>query len=126
MPAARWLSRVGAALLVLAAAGCSGKELKPGVTYETTVLTRGANGKAEPQGPATRVESVVVGHTQDITHDGHTLVLTVRKTEYERATFDAAFPDKAHEMVRVKKGESKDLLPQGQALGVRIRVEECR
>jgi hypothetical protein len=125
MPATRWLSRAGAALLVLAA-GCSGKELKPGVTYETTVLTRGENGKAVPQGPATRVESVVVGHTQEIIHDGRTLVLTVRKTEHERATFDAAFPDKAHEMVRIKQGESKDLLPEGQAFGVRVTVRECR
>jgi hypothetical protein len=114
------------ALLLVAAAGCSSKELKPGVTYEVSIITAGADGKAAPQGPATRVESVVVGHVQEIAHEGHTLSLAVRKTEFEKATFDVTFADQATERVRIEAGKTKDVLPASQKLGVRIAVQQCR
>jgi hypothetical protein len=50
----------------------------------------------------------------------------VRKTEHEKATFDITFPDKTIQMVRVNSGQTKDVLPKGQKIGVRIEVQECR
>ncbi len=64
--------------------------------------------------------------TQDIRHDGRTLSLQVRKTEFGRATFQVTFPDKNVQQVKVKAGETKDVLPEGQDIGVRIAVQECR
>ena len=126
MHATRRVALAGLALLLLVAPACSKKTFKPGVTYDVTVITRGAGGQLTPQGPATRVEGVVVGHAQEIALDGRTVSLAVRKTEYEKATFDVTFPDQATQMVRIKTGESKDVLPEGQKSGLRIAVQECR
>jgi hypothetical protein len=124
MQATRWAVRLGLALCLGVAAGCS-KPPRPGVTYDVSLLTPGG-GAAAPLGPPTRVASAVVQHVQELTHEGDTLVVMVRKTEYGRATFDVTFPDKAVQMVRVKVGETRDVLPPGQKIGVRLAVLECR
>jgi hypothetical protein len=111
---------------LLIAPACSKKAFKPGVTYEVTVITPGAGGQVAPQGSATRVEGVIVGHVQEVPLDGRTVSLAVRKTEYGRATFDVSFPDQVAQMVRVKTGETKEVLPEGQKSGLRIAVQECR
>jgi hypothetical protein len=67
-----------------------------------------------------------VQDVREIGSDGTVLTLAVRKTEHERATFEVTFPDKTSEIVRVKTGETKDVLPKGQKVGVRIEVRECR
>jgi hypothetical protein len=126
MHATRGVCRLGVALFWLVAAGCSSKEIRPGVTYAVSIITLGPDGQAAPQGPATRVESVVVGHVQEISHEGQTLSLTVRKTEYEKATFDVTFADQAMETVRIKAGQTTDVLPATQKVGVRIAVQQCR
>jgi hypothetical protein len=122
----RWLIPLGLALCCLVGSGCSGKRAaKPGVTYDLSVLTRDGDGKVTPQGTPTHVESAVVQNVQEVPHEGRTLSVLVRKTEYEKATFDVTFPDRATQMVKVKKGETRDVLPEGQAVGVRIAVQEC-
>jgi len=91
-----------------------------------SVIARGNDGKATPQAPPMRVESAAVKDVKEITHEGRTLSLFVHKTEYERATFDVSFPDKTTQMVRVKTGETRDVMPEAQNIGVRIEVHECR
>jgi hypothetical protein len=121
--ALRWSIRLGAALFLFAQAGCT-KEVRPGVTYNVTVIAQGNEGNATPQGSATRVESAAVGSEQVITHEGDTFSLVVRKTQYGKATFDVTFPDRSTERAQVKLGEPKDILPNGQKTGVRIEVQE--
>jgi hypothetical protein len=108
--------------LLLVPAGCSKKEVRPSVTYDVSVITKGNDGKATPQGSVTRVESAGVEAVQVLTHEGHTLSLVVRKTQYAKATFDITFPDNATQRVQVKVGEPKDILPRGQKIGVRIEL----
>jgi hypothetical protein len=110
---------------LLAQVGCA-KEARPGVTYSVTALSRGSKGQVAPQGPPTHVETAVVQQVQEIHHDRATLSLLVRKTEYGRATFDVTFPDKTTQRIRVKTGQTQDVLPEGQTLGLRIEVHECR
>jgi electron transfer flavoprotein alpha subunit len=118
---ALWCIRFGAAFCLLLPAGCS-KAVKPGATYNVWILAKGSDGKAAPQGSATRVESAAVQNVQEISKEGQTLSLVVRKTQYGKATFDIIFPDKTTQRVQVKAGEPKDILPNGQKVGVRIEV----
>jgi electron transfer flavoprotein alpha subunit len=111
----------GAALCLLLPAGCS-KAVRPGATYNVWILAKGNDGKAAPQGSATRVESAAVQNVQEISNEGQTLLLVVRKTQYGKATFDIIFPDKTTQRVQVKAGEPKDLLPRGQKIGARIEI----
>jgi hypothetical protein len=117
--------RLGAALFCLALAGCPEKP-KPGVTGNVSVITRGSDGKAVPQGPATRLESAPVNTVREVRHEGQTLSLLVRKTEYEKGTFEVTFPDGTTQRARVSAGETKDVLPEGQAVGLRIELQESR
>lgn len=109
--------------LVFGPVGCR-KEVKPGVVYNVSVLTLGKDGKATPQGSVTRMDSAGVGSEQEISHEGNTFSLAIRKTQYGRATFDVTFPDKAVQRVQVKAGQPKDILPRGQKVGVRIEIQE--
>jgi hypothetical protein len=118
--------RVGAALFLLALAGCAKPPPRPGVTGNVTVITRGNGGRVVPQEPVTRFESAVVNTTQEISHGDQTLSLLVRKTEYGKGTFEITFPDKTTQRVRVNAGETRDVLPEGQAVGLRIELQEAR
>jgi hypothetical protein len=113
----------GAAFLILVHAGCS-RVPKPGVTGNVFVLTRGNDGQAVAQEPATRLESVPVNTVREIPHEGQTLSLLVRKTEFEKGTFEVTFPDQTTQRVRVGVRESKDVLPEGQKIGLRIELQE--
>jgi hypothetical protein len=106
--------------------GCSNHGLKPGVTFEASVIAMGEGGTATPQGPQTRVESALVQDVREIANDGIVFTLAIRKTEHEKATFEITFPDKTSQLVRIKDGETKDVLPKGQKHGIRIAVFECR
>jgi hypothetical protein len=117
--------RLGAVFGVLLFAGCS-REPKPGVTGNVTVITRGNDGKTVPQGELVRLESAPVNTVREIAHEGQTLSLLVRKTEFEKGTFDVTFPDKTTQRVQVSNGETKDVLPQGQKIGLRIDLQESR
>ncbi len=118
--------RIGVTLLLIFGVGCTRTKLKPGVAFTVSVITKGDDGRVATQGPVTRVESAVVNELREITYEDYTLLLLVRKTEYEKATFVITFSDKTSEMVRVKAGTSADVLPAGQKAGVRIEVRECR
>jgi hypothetical protein len=120
-----WVIGLGLAVFCLISNGCSRKTAKPGVTYDVSVIAQGSDGRPSSPGPATRVESAVVQDVREVTHQGSTVSVMVRKTEYGRATFDVTFAGKATQMVRVKKGETKDVLPDGQTVGVRIAVHDC-
>ncbi len=125
MPATDQVLRLKAALFLLVAAGCANAP-RPGVTGSVTVITRGNDGKAAPQGEATRFEAAVVNTTRELSHEGQTLSLLVRKTEYGKGTFEVTFPDKSTQRVRVSAGETRDVLPEGQAVGLRIELQEAR
>jgi hypothetical protein len=124
MQTAHPVLQLGLALVLLAAAGCT-KGPKPGVTFDVTVIARGSDGQVTPQGPPTHFESAVVQTVREISHDGQTLSLLIRKTEYAKGTFEITFPDKKTQMVKVEDHEMKDILPEGQKIGVRIAVDEC-
>jgi hypothetical protein len=108
---------------LLVHAGCSNK-IKSGATFNLSIITKGNDGKLAPQGPITQVGGVRVEAVQILTHEGHTLSLAIRKTQYGKATFEVTFPDKTTQMIQVKAGEPKDVLPKGQKIGVRIELQE--
>jgi hypothetical protein len=120
---ARWGLRIGAALCLLLSAGCP-KTVKSGATYDAWILVRGNDGKVAPQDPATRVGSAAVENVHELSYEGQTLSLVVRKTQYGKATFDIIFPDKTKHLVQVKTGDPKEILPNGQKIGVRIEIVE--
>jgi hypothetical protein len=102
----------GIVLFLFVDAGCSSKK-KPGATYNVTILARGNDGKPALQGPSQQVEGAGVESRKDITHEGQTISLLVRKTQYGRATFDVTFPDKTTQMVQVKVRPTQRHLAQG-------------
>jgi|SRR5579884_3584859 len=112
----------GAFLCLLLPVGCSKNTARPGATYNVWILTKGNDGRAVPQGSATRVESAAVENVQEISNEDQSVSLVVRKTQYGKATFDIVFPDKTSQRVQVKAGEPKDILPSGQKIGVRIEI----
>jgi hypothetical protein len=109
-----------------ASAGCLASKPEPGVTFSVCALAREVGGKVSRRGEARTIESTSGDDTEEVTEGSSTIAIQVRKTQYGRATFEVTFPDHATQMVQVKKGESKDILPRGQRIGVRIEVEEAR
>ena len=113
-------------LLGIAGAGCSGfSEPLPGVTYSVAPITRDGRGKVNAQEPGRNVELALVEDVQEVVQDGRTLVVQVRKTQYGKATFAITFPDHTTQLVQVKQGQSKDVLPKRQRVGVRLTVQEA-
>jgi hypothetical protein len=121
---AHWGIWLGVVLSLLFQAGCAKAVVKPGVTYEVSIITKEKDGKVTPQGQVTRVESAVAPDAQELSHDGKTLSIVVRKTQYGKATFEITFPDKAVQKALVNVGKSKDILASGQKIGARIEVVE--
>lgn len=120
-------ARLAPSLVVglLGIAGCSGvSEPVPGVTYTVAAITRDGRGKVHAHEPGRQVELAVVEDAEEVSHDGRTLVVQVRKTQYGKATFAITFPDQSTQLVQVKKGQSKDVLPRRQHIGVRLTVQE--
>lgn len=114
-------------VFVIASAGCSGFSAPvPGVTYSVAAITRADRGPVSQPEPALTVESAVVDDVEEVVHGGSTLAVHVRKTQYGKATFTITFPDKSTQTVQVRKGETKDILPRGQQVGVRLAVQEAR
>jgi hypothetical protein len=112
--------------LVLAAlltfmTGCS-KETATGVTFTVATITKGADGKVSLQEPVKKLERAMVEDGEELDNAGSKFAIIVRKTQYERATFDISFPDGSNQRVQVKAGEIKDVLPRGQKAGVRLAV----
>jgi hypothetical protein len=115
---------IGIVLCLLVPAGCSSKKIIPGAAYSLSIITKGNDGKLAPQGPVTQVGGAAVESVQQVTHEGQTLSVLVRKTQYGKATFEVTFPDKSTQMIQVKAGEPKNVLPKGQKIGVRIELQE--
>jgi hypothetical protein len=113
----------GIAFFLLVHAGCSSK-IMPGATYNLSIIAKGNDGKLAPQGPMMQVGGAGVESVQQITHEGQTFSVLVRKTQYGKATFEVTFPDKTTQMFQVKAGQPKDVLPKGQKIGVRIELQE--
>jgi hypothetical protein len=109
--------------LLLVLAGCA-KGPRPGVTGNVSILTRGNDGKAMLQGSVMRLEAVAVNSLCEFPHEGETLWLLVRKTEFGKGTFEITFPDQTTQRVRLSAGETKDVLPEGQKIGLRIELQE--
>ncbi|HEV3084400.1 MAG TPA: hypothetical protein VGY66_31850 [Gemmataceae bacterium] len=112
-------------IFLIAVAGCSQTPPAPGVTYSAAALTKEADGKVKQQGEPIIVAGAVVSDVAEIPGDGSSVFVEVRKTSYGRATLTITFPDKTTQTVRLKTGESKDLLSKGHKLGVRIQVQDA-
>jgi hypothetical protein len=112
------------AVVLLLSAGCSTGP-RPGVTCTLAVIVRGDDGTIALQGPVARLESATVNTVKEISHEGKSLSLLVRKTEYGKATFDLVFSEQETLQVRIKVGETKDILPEGEQVGLRIEVQDC-
>jgi hypothetical protein len=117
------LAAIGIACFLLINAGCS-SEIKSGAAYNVSIIAKDKQGKPKPQGPIIQVERASVTSKQQLTHEGQTLSLLVRKTQYGRATFEVTFPDQSTQMFQVKAGETKDILPKGQKFGVRVELQQ--
>ena len=114
---------IGIACFLLVNAGCS-SEIKSGAAYNVSIIAKDKQGKLKPQGPIIQVERASVTSKQELTHEGQTLSLLVRKTQYGKATFEVTFPDQSTQMFQVKAGETKDILPKRQKFGVRVELQQ--
>ncbi|HLN31656.1 MAG TPA: hypothetical protein VK395_28200 [Gemmataceae bacterium] len=113
-----------AAFLFILSAGCHGGAT-PGVTYIASAIVKGNDGKImQQEESAIQVESALVDGGQEVVHEGSKFQLVVRKTAYGKATFEITFPDNSVQRIVVKAGETKDILPKGKNLGVRIEVQD--
>ena len=74
---------------------------------------------------AISVDGAVVNDVAEVTYEGGAITVQVRKTSHGKATFAITFPDKTTQMIALKAGDSKDLLPKGQKVGLRIQVQEA-
>ena len=119
----RWGLHLCAALLLLFSGACE-RAVRPGASYEVRVITKGADGKVTPQGKSTQIDSTAPREVQKFTHEGQTLSLLLRKTQYQRATFEVTFPDKSAKMVQVRVGQPKDVLSEDQKVGLRIELRD--
>ncbi len=117
------LAAIGIACFLLINAGCS-SEIKPGAAYNVSIIAKDKAGKLTPQGPIIQVERASVTSKQELTHEGQTFSLLVRKTQYRKATFEVTFPDQITQMFQVKAGETKDILPKRQKFGVRVELQQ--
>lgn len=115
---------LGMILLLLIDSGCSNKKIKPGASFTLSIIAKDKQGKLTPQGSVVQVGEAVLDSKQEIGQDGRIYSLLVRKTQYGRATFDVTFPDKTTQMIQVKAGEPKDVLPKGEKIGIRIELQE--
>jgi hypothetical protein len=122
--AIRWGLCLGVTLFILTLGGCS-TQPKPGVTCNVSVIAQGQDGKIAPQGPVARLESAAVETVKEFSHGGTAVSLLVRKTEHGKVTLDLTFPDNVTKQVKINTGETKDILPEGQMVGLRIAVEDC-
>jgi hypothetical protein len=118
-----WVVHFGI-LLFLVPVGCSTTP-RPGVTCNVSIITQGSDGEITPQGSMTRIASAAVNTETKITHEGSTFSVLVRKTEYGKVTLDLTFPGLEPQRVRINAGETKDVIPEGQKVGLRIDVQEC-
>ena len=116
------LAAIGIACFLLMNAGCS-SEIMSGAAYRVSIIAKDEAGKLKPQGPSIQVATASVQSEQQLTHEGQTLSLLIRKTQYGRATFEVTFPDRLTHMFQVKDGETKDILPKRQKLGVRVELQ---
>ena len=112
-------------IFLIALAGCSQPAPAPGVTYSASAVTKSPDGKLKQFAPAITIDGAVVNDVAEVTYDGGAITVQVRKTSYGKATFAITFPDKTTRMVALKAGSSKDLLPKGQKVGLRIQVQEA-
>jgi hypothetical protein len=117
------LAAIGIACFLLINAGCS-SEIKSGAAYNVSIIAKDKEGKLQPQGPIIQVGRVSVNSKQQLEHEGQTLSLLVRKTQYGKATFEVTFPDQITQMFQVKVGETKDILPKRQKYGVRVELQQ--
>jgi hypothetical protein len=117
------LAAIGIACFLLMNAGCS-SEITSGAAYNVSIIARDKAGKLQPQGPTIQVGRVSVHSKQQLEHEGQTLSLLVRKTQHGRATFEVTFPDQISQMFQVRVGETKDILPMRQKLGVRVELHQ--
>jgi hypothetical protein len=113
-------------ILLATSAGCLTSKLEPGVTFTLCALARENGSQLSQRGQVRTIESASIDDTEEVADGGSTITVQVRKTQYGKATFEVIFPDRASQLVQVKKGESKDILPRDGKLGVRIGVEEAR
>ena len=118
-----WAIRLGIALLLLVPTGCTTAK-KAGVTYTVSVITKGPDGTVTPQGSGTQVEGAKVEGSQELSYEGQSLSVVIRKTQYGKATFEVTFPNKKVATALVKVGTPRDILPRGQKVGVRIELQE--
>lgn len=95
------------------------------MTYIASAIVKGNDGKImQQEESAIQVESALVDGGQEVVHEGSKFQLVVRKTAYGKATFEITFPDNSVQRIVVKAGETKDILPKGKNLGVRIEVQD--
>jgi|GEM_PF-3882904 len=111
-------------IFLIGVVGCSQTPPAPGVTFSASALTKEPGGKVKQQGEPISIAGAVVSDVAEIPCDGSSVFVQVSKTSYGKATLTITFPDKTMQTVRLKAGESKDLLSTGK-LGVRIQVQEA-
>ena len=123
VPCLRSLFLAWVTLAVVLSAGCSSAP-KPGVTYTYSLLEK-KDGNIHVKSALQKVVSATVATEKTITHDGVSLSLLIKKTEFGKVTFDIRFPGMDPQRVRIVTGETKDIFPEESPWGIRIDVLEC-
>jgi len=100
--------------------GC-GKSAR--VSYDATGLHREADGKivaGATVGPRTASAPSVA----EVEVNGKKATVHLKAIDQGTATFEITYPDGATERAQMKRGESKEFIPNGKDFGVRIQVKE--
>ena len=111
-------------IFLIALAGCSQPAPAPGVTYSASAVTKRPDGKLKQFAPAITIDGAVVNDVAEVVNNDPPIGGKL-KTSHGKATFAITFPDKTTQMIALKAGDSKDLLPKGQKVGLRIQVQEA-
>jgi hypothetical protein len=100
--------------------GCARRER---VLYEVAPLRRDAGGKVvagKMVGPLAATVSDAIG----VEHEGMRVLVQLKAIGADEARFAITYPNGTKEQTTVSLRDSKDLFPDGEDVGVRIRVGE--
>ena len=107
-------------LLAVVLAACGG----PSVSFEVTLLTKGADGRIKDHtrgtGSGLRVTGSGLRVTLKLIEGQNSVTVTPKRVEGNKAAFTFSWSDERQETVELAVGESKIVFPEQEAVGARV------